>query len=78
MKQELQAFHNNNTWKLVSLPKGRKPIHNKWVYKFKYMAFGAVEKYKACLVTKVSRKNRELIFPKPMLQSIVTILYGQF
>jgi hypothetical protein len=35
MKQELQALHNNNTWTLVPLPKGRKLVRNKWVYKIK-------------------------------------------
>ncbi|MCO5605139.1 hypothetical protein L7F22_059319 [Adiantum nelumboides] len=35
MKSEMQSLYANNTWELVPLPKGRKAIPNKWVYKGK-------------------------------------------
>ena len=35
MQEEIKALHSNNTWDLVELPKGRKVIPNKWVYKIK-------------------------------------------
>jgi hypothetical protein len=41
----------NNTWTLVPLPAGRKPISCKWVFKIKQGANGEVECYKARLVT---------------------------
>lgn len=44
------AFNDNHTWKLVTLPKGKRPISCKWVYKMKHKADGSVEKYKARLV----------------------------
>ena len=42
----------NQTWSLVDLPKGKKAIGTKWVYKIKYKSDGTLEKYKARLVAK--------------------------
>lgn len=52
MKQELQALENNNIWVLTNLPKGKKAIGCKWVYKVKFQLNGDVERYKAQLVAK--------------------------
>ena len=35
MQEEIKVLHVNDTWDLVELPKGRKAIPNKWVYKIK-------------------------------------------
>lgn len=35
MDEELNAHAVNNTWTLVDLPKGRKAITAKWVFKLK-------------------------------------------
>eukprot|EP00795_Rhopilema_esculentum_P014459 gene14460-biopygen4243 len=42
----------NRAWNLVELPKGRKPVGCRWVFKIKHDANGAVERYKARLVAK--------------------------
>jgi hypothetical protein len=42
----------NNTWEVVDLPPGRKPIACKWVFAVKYRADGSIERYKARLVAK--------------------------
>ncbi|KAJ0454407.1 putative RNA-directed DNA polymerase [Helianthus annuus] len=52
MNCEMEALNRNNTWVVVDLPKGRKPIGCKWVYKIKYKANGEIERYKARLVAK--------------------------
>lgn len=52
MKTELEAIERNNTWKLVELPSGHKPIGLKWVYKLKKNTEGDIVKYKARLVAK--------------------------
>jgi len=46
MKEEIQALEDNKTWEVVSLPKGKKAIGCKWVYKIKYKASGEIERFK--------------------------------
>nr|GEV50093.1 retrovirus-related Pol polyprotein from transposon TNT 1-94 [Tanacetum cinerariifolium] len=52
MQEEIRALYKNKTWELVSLPGGRKPIGNKWVYKIKRNGDDHVERYRARLVVK--------------------------
>ena len=52
MKEELELIKRNRTWELVKLPKGKKAIGVKWVYKIKHKPNGEVAKYKARLVAK--------------------------
>ncbi|KAL0322188.1 UNVERIFIED_CONTAM: Retrovirus-related Pol polyprotein from transposon RE1 [Sesamum calycinum] len=52
MKEELDALERNNTWEIVDLPPGKKPIGSKWVYKVKLRPDGSVDRYKARLVAK--------------------------
>ena len=35
MVEEIQSLHKNQTWNLVELPKGKRAIGCKWVYKKK-------------------------------------------
>ena len=50
MDEEMAALQRNQTWDLVPLPKGQKPIGCKWVFKRKMGLDGSIEKYKARLV----------------------------
>ena len=50
--EEMAALNGNNTWDVVNLPKGKKPVGCKWVFTPKYNADGSLEKYKARLVAK--------------------------
>nr|KYP33449.1 Retrovirus-related Pol polyprotein from transposon TNT 1-94 [Cajanus cajan] len=52
MSEEITALENNNTWTLVPLPKHKRPIACKWVYKLKHNADGTVDRHKARLVAK--------------------------
>ncbi|KAL0296156.1 UNVERIFIED_CONTAM: putative mitochondrial protein [Sesamum radiatum] len=52
MCQELLALENKETWAVVDLPPGKKPIGSKWVFKTKLNPNGSVEWYKARLVSK--------------------------
>jgi hypothetical protein len=52
MDEEMAALDANATWELVALPKDKKVIGCKWVYKVKHNADGFVSRYKARLVAK--------------------------
>ena len=50
MQKEMHSIHLNDIWDLVELPKDRKPIGCKWVFKKKTKSDGSIERYKARLV----------------------------
>lgn len=52
MQDEYNSLIENHTWTLCELPKGRKAIKNKWVYKTKRDSDGNISRYKARLVGK--------------------------
>lgn len=52
MQSEIESIEKNDTWKLVELPTGLKPIGLKWVYKLKRDTSGEIVKHKARLVAK--------------------------
>ena len=53
MEEEIQSLHKNQTWELVELPKGKRAIGCKWVYKKKEaVSKKEGENFKARLVTK--------------------------
>jgi hypothetical protein len=52
MNEEYHSLMENDTWDLVPLPKGRKLVICKWVYRTKYASDGSVERHKARLVAK--------------------------
>ena len=43
MKNEIESLKQNNVWDLVELPKNRKPIGCKWIFKTKFNAVGEIE-----------------------------------
>ena len=47
MNEEYCSLMENNTWDLVPLPKGRKIVICKWVYRTKYESDGSVGRHKA-------------------------------
>lgn len=49
---EYCSLLENETWDLVELPRGRKPIGCKWVFKVKHGCDGNVERFKGRLVAK--------------------------
>jgi transposase InsO family protein len=49
---EFESLRKNETWELVPLPRGRKAISSKWVFKVKETVDGLIERYKARLVAK--------------------------
>lgn len=57
MHLEIKALEGSNTWDVVFLPKGKKTIGCKWVFKTKLKADGSVERLKARLVAKGFTQN---------------------
>ena len=49
---EMDSLQKNETWTLVPLPKERKVIGNRWVFRVNEIQDGEVERYKARLVAK--------------------------
>lgn len=52
METEMTALKYNNTWELVDLPEGKKPIGCKWVFTVKSDKNGCVKRLRARLVAK--------------------------
>ncbi|XP_050908473.1 uncharacterized protein LOC127122125 [Lathyrus oleraceus] len=52
MKEELEAIERNRTWELTKLPKDKKSISVRWVYKVKLKPDGSIGKHKASLVAR--------------------------
>ena len=42
MKSELSSIEKNGTWELVSLPRDKKALPCKWVYKYKFTSGDAM------------------------------------
>jgi len=52
VNDEMDSILSNNTWVLVDLPLGSKPIGCKWVFRRKYNTNGFIQTFKARLVAK--------------------------
>lgn len=52
VNDEMESLQKNQTWTLVKLPKGKKPISCKWVFKIKPGSDGEPNRYKARLVAR--------------------------
>nr|CAE03834.3 OSJNBb0013J13.11 [Oryza sativa Japonica Group] len=53
MQEEMQSLEKNGTWKLVHLPKQKKPVHCKWIFKRKEgLSPSEPPRFKARLVAK--------------------------
>ncbi|GKF51169.1 retrovirus-related pol polyprotein from transposon TNT 1-94 [Tanacetum coccineum] len=57
MQKDIKALEKNETWTLEDLPKGKRAISSKWVYKIKFKPNGEVERYNARLVAKGFTQN---------------------
>ena len=50
MQQEMDSLQEHDVWELTELPKDRKAVECKWVFKVKHNADGSIERHKARLV----------------------------
>ena len=65
---------------MVNLPKGRKALQNKWVYRIKHEGDKKKERYKARLVVKGFAKKEGIdfteIFSRVVKMSSITVILG--
>ena len=78
-KDEIYSIEKNNTWMLVDLPLGVKPIGLKWVFKIKRNTDGIISKFKARLVAKgyVQRRGvdyNEVFAPVARIETIRLVI----
>ena len=52
MVDELHDLNENKTWSVVRLPKGKKTVGSRWVYKTKFHSDESVDRHKARLVAR--------------------------
>ena len=79
MEKEFSSLKANDVWDIVDLPKDRKAIGSKWIFKRKRDAEGNVERYKARLVAQgFTQKDGidydETFSPVVRFESIRTII----
>ena len=78
MQDEMESLQKNHTYEVVKLPKGKKALKNKWVFKLKKDGSGVV-KHKARLVVKGFLQKKgidfdEIFSPVVKMASIRIIL----
>ena len=52
IKDEMKFIHDNHTINLVKLPKGKRALDNRWIYKVKHESNSTSPRDKARLVVK--------------------------
>ena len=75
----MESLQKNQTYEIVELPRGKKALKNKWVFKLKKDGSGKVVKYKARLVVKGFQQKKgidfdEIFSPVVKMTSIRIIL----
>ena len=79
MEKEMESLHANEVWDLVELPKDRKAVDSKWVYKTKKSVNATIEKHKTHLVAqgfsqKYGQDYDESFSPVVRFESLRTII----
>ena len=58
MHDEMKSLHDNHTYDLVKLSKGKRALENIWIYRFKHESNSKPPRYKSRLVVKVSCQRK--------------------
>ena len=79
MEDEIKSLHDNHTFDLVKLPKDRKALKNRWVFRVKHEDGNPVPRYKARLVVKGFNQKKgvdfdEIFSPVVKMSSIRVVL----
>lgn len=79
MQDEMKSLYENNTFELVKLPKGKRALKNRWVYRVKHEDHTSQPRYKARLVVKGFSQKKgidfdEIFSPVVKMSSIRVVL----
>ncbi|CAJ2671557.1 unnamed protein product [Trifolium pratense] len=79
MNDEMKSLHDNHTYDLMKLPKGKRALENRWIYRVKHESNSESPRYKARLVVKGFRQRKgvdfnEIFSPVVKMSSIRTML----
>ncbi|XP_057734746.1 uncharacterized protein LOC130950242 [Arachis stenosperma] len=74
IQSELDSLNESKTWKLTTLPVGKKAIGCRWVFKVKYNPDGSIERHKARLVAIPGIYYRDTFSPVLKLTSLRIVL----
>ncbi|KAJ4721123.1 Retrovirus-related Pol polyprotein from transposon TNT 1-94 [Melia azedarach] len=79
MQDEMKSLHENHTFELVKLPKDKRALKNKWVYRIKQEEYTSQPRYKARLVVKGFSQRKgvdfdEIFSPVVKMSSIRVVL----
>ncbi|GJV14657.1 putative RNA-directed DNA polymerase [Tanacetum coccineum] len=77
---EMKSLYENNTFELTKLPKGKRALKNKWVYKLKTEEYTPRPRYKARLVVKGFSQKKAIdfdeIFPPVVKMGSIRVVLG--
>lgn len=79
MEDEMKSLHDNHTFDVVKLPKGKKALKNRWIYRLKQEENSTSPRFKARLVVKGFGQRKgvdfdEIFSPIVRMTSIRTVL----
>ncbi|RVW19193.1 Retrovirus-related Pol polyprotein from transposon TNT 1-94 [Vitis vinifera] len=79
IQNEMESLHENHSFKLVKLPKGKRALKNRWVYRVKQEEHTSQPRYKARLVVKGFNQKKgidfdEIFSPIVKMSSIRVVL----
>jgi len=75
----MKSLHDNHTYDLVKLPKGKRALETRWIFRVKQDSNSTLPRYKARLVVKGFRPKKgvdfnEIFSPVVKMSSIRTVL----
>ncbi|WVZ03005.1 hypothetical protein V8G54_023811 [Vigna mungo] len=79
MQDEMKSLHDNHTYDLVKLSKGKRALENRWIFRVKQESNSTSTRYKARLVVKGFRQRKgvdfnEIFSHMVRMTSIITVL----